>query len=255
MAVQTYKKNSDVRLSKNFHLREFTCHGSGCGCAAVKVDTKLVEFLQKIRDHFGKPVNISSAYRCSVWNKAVGGVSGSRHLRGEAADISIAGVAPKEIAKYAESIGVKGIGLYMTPKDGYFVHVDTRTAKSFWYGHAQAYRSTFGGTAPADTDGYSRTDFVKEVQRACGAAVDGFAGAETLRRTVTLSAKKNATHAAVRAVQRYLKELGYAVGTVDGIAGAKFTAAVKAYQKAQGCVQDGEITAQGKTWKKLLGMA
>jgi len=50
------------------------------------------------------------------------------------------GIAPEEIAKYAESIGVKGIGLYDT-----FVHIDTRESKSFWYGHGQERRTTFGG--------------------------------------------------------------------------------------------------------------
>jgi flagellar capping protein FliD len=40
-------------------------------------------------------------------------------------------------------MGIKGIGLYETSKDGFFVHVDTRTSKSFWYGQAQASRTTF----------------------------------------------------------------------------------------------------------------
>ena len=38
-------------------------------------------------------------------------------------------------------------------------------------------------------------------------------------------------------------------------AGAKFAAAVTHYQRDNGCVADGEITAKNKTWKKLLGMA
>ena len=47
------------------------------------------------------------------------------------------------------------------------------------------------------------------------------------------------------------------VGEADGIAGAKFTAAVKAYQKdVLGYrTPDGEITAGNKTWKSLLGMS
>lgn len=40
----------------------------------------------------------------------------------------------------------------------------------------------------------------------------------------------------------------------DGVAGAKFTAAVKAFQKANSCRADGVITAKNKTWKILLGM-
>ena len=102
---------------------------------------------------------------------------------------------------------------------------------------------------------YSLTQFVKDVQAACGAKVDGFAGPETLRKTVTLSAKKNTKHAAVKAVQKRLISLGYTeVGTADGVAGPKFTAAVKAFQKKNGCTSDGEVTARAKTWRKLLGM-
>jgi hypothetical protein len=45
-----------------------------------------------------------------------------------------------------------GIGLYETNSDGYFVHIDTRTTKSFWYGQKQAKRTTFGGTAISSTN-------------------------------------------------------------------------------------------------------
>lgn len=146
MAVKSYKKGNSTQLSTNFNSSEFDCHGSGC-CSLTLIDEKLVNYLQKIRDHFGKPVNVSSAYRCSSHNKSVGGVTGSRHTKGEAADIYINGVAPAEIAKYAESLGILGIGLYETNADGFFVHVDTRTSKSFWYGQSEKYCSTFGGTA------------------------------------------------------------------------------------------------------------
>ena len=102
---------------------------------------------------------------------------------------------------------------------------------------------------------YSLTTFVKEVQKAIGAKVDGIAGAETIGKTITVSAKVNRLHAVVKPLQKRLNALGFDCGTVDGIAGAKFTAAVQAYQKANGCVSDGIITARNKTWKKLLGMA
>lgn len=103
---------------------------------------------------------------------------------------------------------------------------------------------------------YTMKQFVMDVQRACGAAVDGIPGPETLSKTVTLSAKKNRTHAAVKAVQKRLYVLGYAeVGSADGIAGSKFTSAVAHFQLDNNCVSDGEITARNTTWKKLLGMA
>ena len=144
MAIKTYTKGTAAKLSENFKSTEFDCHGSGC-CTTTSIDETLVKYLQQIRNHFGKAVNISSGYRCTTHNKNVGGATGSRHARGQAADIYINGVAPAEIAKYAESIGVLGIGLYETKVDGYFVHIDTRSTKSFWYGQAQAKRDTFGG--------------------------------------------------------------------------------------------------------------
>jgi hypothetical protein len=160
MAIKTYVKGSNTKLSTNFDSSEFDCHGSGC-CSSTLVDDKLVTYLQQIREHFGKPVNISSGYRCATHNKNIGGATKSRHSKGQAADIYINGVTPAEIAKYAESIGILGIGLYETNSDGFFVHVDTRETKSFWYGQKEASRTTFGGTTVA-TNNKIDTSAVKD---------------------------------------------------------------------------------------------
>jgi hypothetical protein len=263
MAVKTYTKDESMKLSDNFSVSEFACHGSGC-CSTVLIDERLVTYVQKIRDHFGVPVKISSGYRCPTHNKNIGSSTSSRHAKGQAADIVVEGVAPAKVAAYAESIGIKGIGLYETKKDGFFVHVDTRTRKSFWYGQAQAHRSTFIEAPTTDTTkeekpvpvaSYGLTDFIKDIQKATGAKVDGKAGRETLSKTVTLSRKKNNSHPAVMAVQKYLMALGYReIGKADGVAGVKFTSAVAHFQQDNGCAIDGEITAKCKTWKKLLGM-
>ena len=182
MAVKTYSKKGNVSLSKNFTVSEFACKGSGC-CSTVLIDDKLIEYVQKIRDHFGKSITITSGYRCPTHNSRVGGATGSRHAKGQAADIVVQGVAPRKVAQYAESIGIKGIGLYETSKDGHFVHIDTRTTKSFWYGQAQAYRSSFGKYTASNTttstskpsanstsSGYTQKDFVKDIQKAFGAS-------------------------------------------------------------------------------------
>lgn len=109
--------------------------------------------------------------------------------------------------------------------------------------------------ADKPAEGYSEEQFVRDVQKAIGAKVDGIPGPETLSKTPTISASKNRTHPVVEAVQKRLYALGYTqVGTADGIAGLKFTAAVKKFQEFNICTVDGEITAKNKTWKKLLGM-
>ncbi len=116
------------------------------------------------------------------------------------------------------------------------------------------------GSSATDSKGassstYTLKDFIKDVQASIGAKVDGIAGAETLSKTVTVSATINRTHKVIKPLQKRLNALGYNCGDADGIAGPKFTSAVKEYQKANKCVADGEITARNTTWKKLLNLA
>jgi zinc D-Ala-D-Ala carboxypeptidase len=40
--------------------------------------------LQPVRDHFGKPVKITSGFRCPAVNKATGGSATSDHCKGQA---------------------------------------------------------------------------------------------------------------------------------------------------------------------------
>lgn len=126
--VKAYSKAKDggKALSKNFAVKEFACAD---GSDAVFVSPELVTVLQKIREHFGKPVSINSAFRTAAHNEKVGGAPQSQHLYGMAADVHIAGVTPKAIAAYAETLllGSGGIGVY----DG-FCHVDVRAARSRW---------------------------------------------------------------------------------------------------------------------------
>ena len=97
MAVKTYslKKSGTVKLSNNFRVREFRCKN---GSDKILIADELVKLLQKIRDHYGKPITINSAYRTPAYNKKVGGAKYSQHVQGKAADIVISGVTPYEVA-------------------------------------------------------------------------------------------------------------------------------------------------------------
>ena len=112
---------------------------------------------------------------------------------------------------------------------------------------------------PSPEPSYSYIQFVKDVQIAEGQTgkwIDGIAGNRTLELTPTISRYKNDRNACVKPVQKYLYYLGYKdVGGADGIAGVKFDTAVKHFQRDNGCVVDGEITARNKTWQKLLKLA
>ena len=55
---------------------------------------KLAEkVFQPIREHFAKPIHISSGYRSAALNKAIGGAASSQHCSGEAIDIDMDGSA------------------------------------------------------------------------------------------------------------------------------------------------------------------
>lgn len=48
-----------------------------------------VHVLEPLRAHMGRPITISSGYRCPRLNALVGGVNASQHMYGQAADIRI----------------------------------------------------------------------------------------------------------------------------------------------------------------------
>lgn len=202
-----------------------------------------------IAQHYGaqKPVQqehyrvISGAY--TVRENADAKLERVRKIYPDAIMVSAGGYYKIQIAAYATSAAavVKLTEVKANGLDGY-ISTDREVA-------------VVVGREETAVPLYTQRQFVMDVQAAIGAAVDGIAGAETLGKTPTLSSSQNVRHAAVKPVQRWLKELGYTeVGTVDGVAGAKFDAAVKRFQKDNDCVSDGEITASNKTWRVLLGM-
>ena len=128
-------KNGNRRLAPDFKVRELRCRD---GSDTVMVDETLTVVLQCIREHFGKPVNITSGYRTAAHNAAVGGAKSSQHLLGRAADIRVDGVSVEDVAAYTESLMPDwgGVGRYPV-KAGRatgWVHVDTRAEKARWRG-------------------------------------------------------------------------------------------------------------------------
>ncbi len=81
--------------SAHFRKVEFKCKCGGRYCngyPAGNTSAKLLTILEKIRAHYGKPVNIRSGQRCPKHNAAVGGNANSSHKKGKAADIYIKGI-------------------------------------------------------------------------------------------------------------------------------------------------------------------
>lgn len=124
--IETYslaKLGRGYKLSKNITLGEFASKGAD-GSEPTPVDLELIEKVQQMRDLLGAAVHINSGYRTVKHNAAVGGVAGSYHTKGMAADIYFDGVSDEVAAQCAEYVGFGGIGLYPGR-----IHVDTRPGR------------------------------------------------------------------------------------------------------------------------------
>lgn len=130
---------------KYFTLSEFACKGdadyqySHCGCGfslpTHGMHPDLLEILELARAKAGKPIHITSGYRCPVHNANTdGAASNSYHMRGMAADSWCEGYDVyeyKAILRAAmEALGIQG-GLQEYPDSG-FVHVDCRGYWAEW---------------------------------------------------------------------------------------------------------------------------
>lgn len=78
---------------KYFTKNEFKCKCGGKYCNGFPHEPVqlLVKAADQVREHFGKPVNLTSGLRCTIHNANEGGVSNSRHLYGKAMDFYVTG--------------------------------------------------------------------------------------------------------------------------------------------------------------------
>lgn len=56
--------------------------------AVKRLEALVANVLDPLREAYGKPIKVTSGYRCPKLNRAVGGTASSQHLKGEAADIT-----------------------------------------------------------------------------------------------------------------------------------------------------------------------
>jgi len=73
-----------MKIGKYFDDKELACK---C-CGAVDVNVELINRLDALREFYGKPLHITSGYRCSKHNAEVGGVNDSAHMHGIAVDVT-----------------------------------------------------------------------------------------------------------------------------------------------------------------------
>ena len=138
--------NKQARLSEHFTLGELcktsakTQDGNIPSHVHIENLKRLCGWLEMLRSEWNKrygegddPIVINSGYRSEAVNKAVGGVKGSNHLTGCAADIRVAGI--EQLVRYATILldisdesqeDFDELLLERSPKGGYWLHFAVR---------------------------------------------------------------------------------------------------------------------------------
>ena len=119
-------------LSPHFSEREFTFSRTADRFGinnslphALRNDAKWFcqTVLEPLREFLGKPIHITSGYRCPELNRRVGGSTHSYHQRGWAADITVPGKTPAGLADAVHTSGLPFDQLILEPS---WVHIQAR---------------------------------------------------------------------------------------------------------------------------------
>lgn len=230
MATYSLKKDGDKQLSARFKVREFACTGSD----TIVIADGLVPMLQKVADTAGATkVIVSDGYRTAAYNKAIGGATNSRHLYGEAADLTFylpsgSQIPARTMCQIAERLGVLGIEQISST----YLHLDIRKVK--WFSIQLAMQN--GVRRYQDVSTFFDTPTIQPGQPN--------PNYPTLR--------VGSTGVPVETLQKLLNALvkaGAATMKVDGIFGAATEKYVKSFQTSRSLKSDGIVGPA--TWDAL----
>lgn len=87
-----------------------------------------VHVLQPVRDHYGRPVVVTSGYRSPALNKRIGGADSSQHVLGEAADFTVPGISNLAVCQWMEKKLVYDQLIYEFGESGW-IHVSYRAGR------------------------------------------------------------------------------------------------------------------------------
>ena len=122
-----FSKWRPKKLCEGLTAKEFRCRCSHESCRATVINEKLVDSYHAFRLYMDMPLHITSGFRCTLHNFEVGGKPQSRHILGDAIDISVVNllekVTIKDVLYYAQKAGFTFTKYYPEHK---FVHMDVR---------------------------------------------------------------------------------------------------------------------------------
>lgn len=112
----------------HFRKEEFNCR---CGCGENRMRPEFMDRLQALRSAYGKPMIITSGYRCAKHPVEAAKVMPGMHSTGLAADIGVSGAEAVQVLRLAFDAGFRGVGVQQKG-NGRFIHVDLRESPTVW---------------------------------------------------------------------------------------------------------------------------
>jgi zinc D-Ala-D-Ala carboxypeptidase len=108
-----------------FSDKELACKCGKCD-SSNKMDPTFMYKLNILRANFGKPIYLSSAYRCPDYNEKVSSTGrNGPHTTGKAADLLVSGKDAHTILMLAANLHFSGIGISQKGEHGKrFIHLD-----------------------------------------------------------------------------------------------------------------------------------
>jgi hypothetical protein len=127
--IKTYSYDDNTQISAHFNAHEFKCK---CGkIHDTQISDELVSKLEKLYAELNcSKIIVTSGYRCSMQDKAVGGNGSGQHTKGTAADICCYGqdgnpISSKTVCCTAQDLEFGGIANITSAY--IYTHVDVRT--------------------------------------------------------------------------------------------------------------------------------
>ena len=255
MSVYVLPYNSTQQISKHINAQELRCKCGGTH--NITVNTDLIDKIEKLLSTIAEingvseddvHIYISSANRCKLHDKNVGGSGWGMHTVSKAMDFMVKcngkDVDSRLIACIAQELGFTGIGRITAT----YIHCDVGTLQDHggikWLGDEMVKGGTSGSVIREpntywnyygiDRSKYFKTEELsleKQLQTVLNKmgenlTVDGVIGAQSLAALKKHNISNGDSGEFVKVMQKILNEKGYDCGTADGVAGNKTIQAI-----------------------------
>ncbi len=114
------------QVTGHFTREELTCR---CGCGLMGFSAEFLEALEELRQAYGRPMAITSGYRCPKHNQTVSSTGESGPHTIGAVDVAVSGPDAHHLLLMALELGWTGIGIKQHGASR-FIHLDRLTSRT-----------------------------------------------------------------------------------------------------------------------------